>query len=199
MAPAVHPSGPSGAYTIAGALSYESLFMVNGVTANENVRGQAVQPVHRRRHPGNGRGHRRGVGGIRPVQRRNREHHHQIGHECVPRVVPRHAQQRRLASADRRQRELRAAGLGSNDRAVQRCHRDRRDADSRSELFLRGRQGVEGGADVRVRVWRPDCEGPPHVLHCRPVSEPRDRAQHGQSRQSPLHHSRTNESATRSK
>ena len=41
MAPAVHPTGPSGAYSIAGALSYESLFMVNGVTANENVRGQA--------------------------------------------------------------------------------------------------------------------------------------------------------------
>jgi outer membrane receptor protein involved in Fe transport len=41
MAPAVHPTGPSGAYSIAGALSYESLFMVNGVTANENIRGQA--------------------------------------------------------------------------------------------------------------------------------------------------------------
>ncbi len=41
MAPAVHPTGPSGAYSIAGALSYESLFMVNGVTANENMRGQA--------------------------------------------------------------------------------------------------------------------------------------------------------------
>jgi hypothetical protein len=41
MAPAVHPTGPSGAYSIAGALSFESLFMVNGVTANENVRGQA--------------------------------------------------------------------------------------------------------------------------------------------------------------
>jgi outer membrane receptor for ferrienterochelin and colicin len=40
MAPSVHPSGPSGAYTIAGAMSYESLYMVNGVTANENVRGQ---------------------------------------------------------------------------------------------------------------------------------------------------------------
>ena len=43
MAPAVHPTGPSGAYSIAGALSYESLFMVNGVTANENMRGQANQ------------------------------------------------------------------------------------------------------------------------------------------------------------
>jgi hypothetical protein len=40
MAPAVHPSGPSGNYTIAGATSFESLFLVNGVTANENIRGQ---------------------------------------------------------------------------------------------------------------------------------------------------------------
>jgi len=41
MAPAVHPSGPSGAYSIAGSMSFESLFMVNGVTVNENLRGQA--------------------------------------------------------------------------------------------------------------------------------------------------------------
>jgi len=41
MAPATHPSGPSGAYSIAGAMSFESLFLVNGVTANENIRGQA--------------------------------------------------------------------------------------------------------------------------------------------------------------
>ena len=40
MAPAVHPSGPSGAYSIAGAMSFESLYLVNGVTANENIRGQ---------------------------------------------------------------------------------------------------------------------------------------------------------------
>ncbi len=42
MAPSVHPTGPLGGYSIAGALSYESLFMVNGVTANENIRGQAM-------------------------------------------------------------------------------------------------------------------------------------------------------------
>ena len=40
MAPAVHPSGPNGAYSISGAPSFESLFMVNGVTVNENTRGQ---------------------------------------------------------------------------------------------------------------------------------------------------------------
>src|SRR5262249_57682468 len=35
IAPSVHPSGPAGNYSIAGAMSFESLFMVNGVTANE--------------------------------------------------------------------------------------------------------------------------------------------------------------------
>src|SRR5262249_14712937 len=40
MAPGVHPSGPNGTYSISGATSFESLFMVNGVTVNDNVRGQ---------------------------------------------------------------------------------------------------------------------------------------------------------------
>ena len=40
MAPGVHPSGPNGAYSISGATSFESLFLVNGVTVNENTRGQ---------------------------------------------------------------------------------------------------------------------------------------------------------------
>ncbi len=40
MAPAVHPSGPNGTYSIAGSMSYESLYLVNGVTVNENLRGQ---------------------------------------------------------------------------------------------------------------------------------------------------------------
>lgn len=41
LAPAVHPTGPNGAYSIAGAPTYESLYLVNGVTINENLRGQA--------------------------------------------------------------------------------------------------------------------------------------------------------------
>ncbi|HWW85809.1 MAG TPA: carboxypeptidase regulatory-like domain-containing protein, partial [Vicinamibacterales bacterium] len=39
MAPGVHPSGPSGNFTIAGAMSFDSLYMVNGVNVNENLRG----------------------------------------------------------------------------------------------------------------------------------------------------------------
>jgi hypothetical protein len=40
MAPGVHPTGPGGAYSIAGGVSFENLFMVNGVSVNENLRGQ---------------------------------------------------------------------------------------------------------------------------------------------------------------
>ena len=41
LAPSVHPTGPSGGYSIAGSMSFENLFLVNGVTVNENLRGQA--------------------------------------------------------------------------------------------------------------------------------------------------------------
>jgi outer membrane receptor for ferrienterochelin and colicin len=39
LAPSVHSSGPSGNFSIAGSMSFESLFMVNGVSINENIRG----------------------------------------------------------------------------------------------------------------------------------------------------------------
>ena len=41
LAPAVHPTGPSGNYSISGSMSFETLYMVNGVNVNENIRGQA--------------------------------------------------------------------------------------------------------------------------------------------------------------
>jgi outer membrane receptor for ferrienterochelin and colicin len=41
LAPAIHPTGPNGNYSISGSVSFENLFMVNGVTVNENLRGQA--------------------------------------------------------------------------------------------------------------------------------------------------------------
>jgi hypothetical protein len=40
MAPGIHPTGPGGSFSIAGSMSFESLFMVNGVSVNENLRGQ---------------------------------------------------------------------------------------------------------------------------------------------------------------
>lgn len=41
LAPSVHPTGPGGNYSISGSMSYETLYMVNGVNVNENIRGQA--------------------------------------------------------------------------------------------------------------------------------------------------------------
>jgi outer membrane receptor for ferrienterochelin and colicin len=41
LAPSVTATGPSGNFSIAGAMSFENLYMINGVTVNENVRGQA--------------------------------------------------------------------------------------------------------------------------------------------------------------
>ena len=44
MAPNVHASGPGGNFSIAGAMSFESAFLINGVNVNENIRGQATTP-----------------------------------------------------------------------------------------------------------------------------------------------------------
>jgi outer membrane receptor for ferrienterochelin and colicin len=40
LAPGVNGNGPRGNQTISGAYSYDNLYMVNGVTVNENLRGQ---------------------------------------------------------------------------------------------------------------------------------------------------------------
>ena len=40
LAPGVHATGPQGYYSISGAMSFESLFSVDGVVATENLRGQ---------------------------------------------------------------------------------------------------------------------------------------------------------------
>lgn len=44
MAPAVHPTGPRGAYTINGSQSYENLWILNGTVINENLRGLPMTP-----------------------------------------------------------------------------------------------------------------------------------------------------------
>lgn len=41
LAPGVTDNGPGGNVMVSGALSYENLFLVNGVVVNENLRGQA--------------------------------------------------------------------------------------------------------------------------------------------------------------
>jgi outer membrane receptor protein involved in Fe transport len=42
LSPGVNANGPGGAITISGAQSYESLYLVNGVVVNENLRGQPL-------------------------------------------------------------------------------------------------------------------------------------------------------------
>ena len=41
MAPGVHPTGPAGAFSFGGSVTFENLFLLNGVSINENIRGQA--------------------------------------------------------------------------------------------------------------------------------------------------------------
>ncbi len=42
LAPGVQNSGPNGGLSINGAMSFDSLYVVNGVVVNENIRGQAL-------------------------------------------------------------------------------------------------------------------------------------------------------------
>ncbi len=42
LAPGVQTSGPNGQIAVNGAMSFESLYLVNGVVVNENIRGQSL-------------------------------------------------------------------------------------------------------------------------------------------------------------
>ena len=94
MAPNVKPTGPGrhaavvdGSFTIAGAMSYDSVFLLNGVAITENIRGQpfslfiedAIQET-----TVSTVGHLRGV---RTLRWRSRECHHQVGRQPVQRLV----------------------------------------------------------------------------------------------------------------
>lgn len=41
LAPGVHPTGPAGNFSFGGSVSFENLFLLNGVSINENIRGTA--------------------------------------------------------------------------------------------------------------------------------------------------------------
>jgi outer membrane receptor for ferrienterochelin and colicin len=43
LAPGAHPTGPAGNFSINGGVSFENLFLVNGVTLNENLRGTSPE------------------------------------------------------------------------------------------------------------------------------------------------------------
>jgi len=42
LAPGTHNTGPNNNWTISGAMSFENLWLINGVVVNENLRGQAL-------------------------------------------------------------------------------------------------------------------------------------------------------------
>jgi hypothetical protein len=42
LAPSAHATGPSGAFSLAGAMSFDNLLMINGVPAQENLRGEPL-------------------------------------------------------------------------------------------------------------------------------------------------------------
>jgi hypothetical protein len=42
LAPSVHATGPGGSFSIGGAMSFESLYMVNGVQIQDNIRGEPL-------------------------------------------------------------------------------------------------------------------------------------------------------------
>lgn len=42
LAPSVHSTGPDGEFSIAGAMSFENLYLVNGVVAQDNIRGELL-------------------------------------------------------------------------------------------------------------------------------------------------------------
>ena len=42
LSPSVHPTGPFGAPSISGAMSFESVFLVDGVVVNDTIRGQPL-------------------------------------------------------------------------------------------------------------------------------------------------------------
>ncbi len=97
MAPAVHPTGPRGAYTINGSQSYENLYMLNGAVINENLRGAADDPVHRGLAPGSDGRQRRDFRRIRAICRRRRHRGDQVGRQPIQRIVPDDVRQRQLA------------------------------------------------------------------------------------------------------
>ena len=152
LAPAVHPTGPSGAYSIAGSMSFETLYMVNGVERQREPARPGVRPLHRRRDSGNQHRHLRHLGRIWPLRRRRRQRDHQVGRQHLQRIVPREPEQRQVADAD----------------AVRR-HTDRQ----RSGACRAARR--QDGADARVHARRPGAEGSSVVLYRRTAADAGER------------------------
>ena len=100
LAPAVHPTGPAATTRSPARCRSKTCSWSTASSVNENLRGQAAQPLHRGRDPGDDDRDRRHLGRVRPVHRRRGQRRHQVGRQHVQRIVPRHAEQRQVARAD---------------------------------------------------------------------------------------------------
>ena len=97
LAPAVHATGPNGAVSIAGAMSFESLFMINGVQVQDNVRGEPL-PLYIEDAIQETTIATSGISAeYRSLLRRRRQHADEVGRQHLQRILPHVVPQRRLA------------------------------------------------------------------------------------------------------
>ena len=175
MAPGVHPTGPAGASRFGGSVILREPVPAQRRQHQRKHPRAGVRYRDRRRDPGNDRRQRRRLGGVRPVQRRRGQRHHQVGRQSVLGKLPRVAQQRHVADAD----TVRDRAAGDDPRASDRQRRPdlrvhgRRPDHARSALVLHVRPdarrsaGPDAGGDhgsVRVHGRTTTLRGQGHVL-----------------------------------
>ncbi len=143
LAPAVHATGPNGNLVISGAMSFESLFLVNGVQIQDNLRREpftlfiedAIQETTVSTS-GISAEYGRFTGGIVNTIT-------QVGQQPVRRLVPRDLHERRLADRDaarasrRRMTRCRRSSTRSADRSVK----------DRTWFFFAGRNFDQSAAE----------------------------------------------------
>ena len=198
MAPAVHPSGPSGDFSIAGAMSFESLYLVNGVTVNENLRGQAfniyiedaIQETTVATDGVSAEYGRFSGGLVNVITKSGSNLFSGSFRESLF-----NDNWRALVTGNG---NYAAAGRRFDDADLQHGDVAERRAGRRSELLRERHQGRQDRADARVRVRRAGPQGSAVVLHRRPVPEPAGGAQHHSAGQPRLPRRRISGSGSRS-
>ena len=132
LAPGLTENTPNtGQITINGALSFDNVFMLNGVDVNDNLFGTSAEPLHRgcnRRNPDHHlRHHRR----IRPVHRRRRQRRDQERRQHLLRQLPDRLLEPELdqtnAVRDLRPRRSRRRAAGRLPRVWTSCKRPTRE------------------------------------------------------------------------
>ena len=96
----VPPAPNAATHRISGAMSFENLWLVNGVVINENLRGQPLDLVHRGRDRGDHGLHRGHLRRVWPLHRRRRQRADQVRRQRVPRLAALQHHQPGLESDD---------------------------------------------------------------------------------------------------